>query len=764
MSDGQQQDGNLPQQFDRMNVGGRSNNNNGATGGGGGPSQSFGGGKKYNTGAAEFVPSWGGQDAYGQQQQGYGGYQQGYNQQYAGGYQQGYNQQGYQQGYQQGGYGGGYQQQQQGYSGYDQGYQNQRQGGYSNQQAGYQRGGYNQQQRQTNNYNQQQQQQPQQQAYQAYQAPVQRSQPASAAGTRAPGAKAVSISIGGKPKDAAPAPAKVVSISIGGPSKTQDAPAAPAPAKAPAKAVSISIGGTPKPKADAPADAVVEKPKAEVTPAPAEEQPEEAPFNNKEAESAEQSEEQEPIAEEAATEAQPEPQPEPQPEAPVEEEPEDEPEEEIVEDEGKEHLNIVFIGHVDAGKSTMGGHLLFLTGMVDKRTMEKYEKEAKELGRESWYLSWALDLNQEERNKGKTTEYGRGFFETEKRRFTILDAPGHKNFVPSMIGGASQADVGVLVLSARKGEFETGFDRGGQTREHAMLAKTAGVKRLIVVVNKMDDPTVAWSQERYDEITGKILPFLKQVGFNPKTDLDMMPVSGFTGANLKDRVDPKTCSFYSGPSLVELLDEMVIPDRGYNKPFMMPVADKFKDMGTVVTGKIESGRVRKGQKVVLMPNKQKCEISAIMAEDQELNVARSGDNVRLRLRGIEEEDILQGFVLCSPKNPVHAVVSFDAQLAIIEYKNIMCAGYTAVMHAHTAVEEVTLSALLHSVDKKTGKKTKRPPQFLKQGDVAIVRVETTQAVCLETYAEHAQLGRFTLRDEGKTIAIGKVTKLHLAAE
>jgi peptide chain release factor subunit 3 len=165
-------------------------------------------------------------------------------------------------------------------------------------------------------------------------------------------------------------------------------------------------------------------------------------------------------------------------------------------DDSKEHLNIVFMGHVDAGKSTMGGHILLLTGMVDKRTMEKYEREAKELGRESWYLSWALDLNSEERAKGKTTEYGRGFFETEKRRYTILDAPGHKNFVPSMIGGASQADVGVLVISARKGEFETGFERGGQTREHAMLAKTAGVKKLIMVINKMDDQTVEWSKER----------------------------------------------------------------------------------------------------------------------------------------------------------------------------------------------------------------------------------------------------------------------------
>ncbi|KAI8913112.1 P-loop containing nucleoside triphosphate hydrolase protein [Powellomyces hirtus] len=509
-------------------------------------------------------------------------------------------------------------------------------------------------------------------------------------------------------------------------------------AQGPAKAVSISIGGKPAAAPAAKAAAEVAPVKGE-TPAPAAAQP---------------------VQEKETQKKTAPPAPVPEPEV------DDEPEEENFDDDvtGKENMNIVFIGHVDAGKSTMGGHLLFLTGMVDKRTMDKYEKEAKELGRESWYLSYALDLNPEERNKGKTTEYGRGYFETDKRCFTILDAPGHKTFVPSMIEGASQADVGILVLSARKGEFETGFDRGGQTREHAMLAKTAGVKRLVVVVNKMDDATVNWSKERFDEIIGKIMPFLKQVGFNPKTDLDLIPVSGFTGANLKDPLDPKVCDWYSGPSLVTLLDTMVIPDRGYNRPFMMAVADKFKDMGTVVTGKIDSGRVRKGQRVLLMPNKQKCEISAIMREDQEYDVARSGDNVRLRLRGVEEEDIMQGFVLCHPKAPVHAVTSFQAQLAVIEYKNIMCAGYTAVMHAHTAVEEVTLASLDHSVDKKNGKKTKRPPQFLKQGDVAIVTISTTQPICVETYAEHPQLGRFTLRDEGKTVAIGKVTKLIFDSE
>ena len=202
----------------------------------------------------------------------------------------------------------------------------------------------------------------------------------------------------------------------------------------------------------------------------------------------------------------------------------------------KEHLNIVFIGHVDAGKSTMGGNILFLSGMVDKRTMEKYERDAKEAGRESWYLSWALDSTPQERAKGKTVEVGRAYFETKSRRYTILDAPGHKTFVPSMISGAAQADVAVLVISARKGEFETGFEKGGQTREHIMLVKTAGVQKVVCVINKMDESTVQWQKARFDEIKDKISPFIRAAGFNLKTDVTFIPVSAYTGANLKDRV------------------------------------------------------------------------------------------------------------------------------------------------------------------------------------------------------------------------------------
>lgn len=190
----------------------------------------------------------------------------------------------------------------------------------------------------------------------------------------------------------------------------------------------------------------------------------------------------------------------------------------------KMHVNLVFIGHVDAGKSTMGGNLLYLSGMVDQRTMDKYERESKAAGRETWALSWALDSTMQERDKGITVEVGRAFFETQTRRYTILDAPGHKNFVPNMISGAAQADIAILVISARKGEFETGFEKGGQTREHAMLVRTAGVQRLIVVINKMDDPTVQWDKARYDEIVGKMTPFIKSAGFSTKM-VSYVPVS-----------------------------------------------------------------------------------------------------------------------------------------------------------------------------------------------------------------------------------------------
>lgn len=435
--------------------------------------------------------------------------------------------------------------------------------------------------------------------------------------------------------------------------------------------------------------------------------------------------------------------------------------EEVLQDMyGKEHVNVVFIGHVDAGKSTLGGNILYMTEMVDKRTMEKYEKDAKEAGRESWYLSWALDSTKEERSKGKTVELGRAYFETQKRRYTILDAPGHKSYVPNMIEGTAQADVAVLVISARKGEYETGFEKGGQTREHAMLSKTQGISKLVVVINKMDDSTVKWSKERYDECTNGISTFLrKEVGYNPKTDFVFMPISAFTGVNIKERIDKKICPWYDGPSLLEYLDEMDTFERNVNAPLIIPIQAKYKDMGLVIEGKVESGYVKKGSNVILMPNKIVVEVIALYDEWEEIRIGRCGEQVKLRIRGVEEEDVMTGHILSSLNSPVSTAKIFEAQIAILEVKNLLTAGYSCIIHIHSAVQEVTFLKLLYKLDKLTNRRSKKPPAFAVRGMKIVALLEAASPLCLETFDNYRQLGRFILRNQGLTVAIGKVTKL-----
>lgn len=657
-----------------------------------------------NYNSQPFVP---GQASYGQYNQ--GGYQQGYNQ------------------YQQGGYNNQYQ------GGYNNQYQNQ---GYNN----YNRGGYN-------NYNQQynQQSQPQQPQQQRGMSLEDYQKQNSAA--------ASSLN---KPKTTVKRTLKLASSS-----GIKLANATKAPAKAEDK----------KESSPAPTEAPKEEPKKEATPnkeeqAPETPAPKEEPKQESSTPAVEPKEETakqpvESVKSEVAKPTLPAKAANTTADA-VTKEQEEEIDEEVVNDMygGKDHVSIIFMGHVDAGKSTMGGNLLFLTGTVDKRTVEKYEREAKDAGRQGWYLSWIMDTNKEERNDGKTIEVGRSYFETDKRRYTILDAPGHKMYVSEMIGGASQADVGILVISARKGEYETGFEKGGQTREHALLAKTQGVNKLIVVVNKMDDPTVGWSKERYDECTTKLAMYLKGIGYNVKQDVQFMPVSGYTGDGLKDRVDPKACPWYDGPSLLEYLDNMQHLNRYINAPFMLPISGKMKDLGTIVEGKIESGHVKKNQQLILMPNKTNVEVLTIYNEtENEVNAAYCGEQVRLKLKGVEEEDISNGFVLSSPKFPVKTVSRFEAQIAIVELKSILSTGFSCVMHVHTAIEEVTFKQLLHKLEKGTNRKSKKPPAFAKKGMKIIAILETEAPVCVETYQDYQQLGRFTLRDQGQTIAIGKITKL-----
>jgi len=433
----------------------------------------------------------------------------------------------------------------------------------------------------------------------------------------------------------------------------------------------------------------------------------------------------------------------------------------------KRHLNIVFVGHVDAGKSTISGHIMYLSGQVDERTMEKYEREAKAKHRESWKFAWCMDTTDEERAKGKTQECGRGVFETEAKNYTILDAPGHKNFVPHMIGGASQADVAVLVISVRKGEFEAGFDRGGQSREHAVLAKTAGVKTLIVAINKMDDPSVCleggvWDEDRYNEVKGILEPFLKQTGF-PKGDVHYMPVSGFTGANLKTRVDTAVCPWYGGPSLLEFLDQLQPAQRYFDMPLRFPIADKYKDMGTCVMGKLEAGTIRTGETLVVLPNKTNVQVEQVFVDHKEgsieLDEALPGDNIKMKLKGVEEEALRLGFVLCRKDSVCRPCRWFDATVQILDYPTIICAGYSCVLHIHSAIEECTFFKLVAILDKKTRQVKQKDPKFCKQGDSVVVRFKMHRSVCVERYKDFSQMGRFMLRDQGNTIGIGIINEL-----
>lgn len=713
------QDENLARQTQQqMNLGQQGQQQQGQQGGLRAGAAAF---QSFNPGAYQFTP---GQQQFGGQGQGYQGYQgQGY-QQYPYGGQQGY--QGYgavygqQQGYNQyGQYPGGYPQQQM-----------QGQGMPQQQQQGFQR-----------------QQQPQQQ--QAKPTPTIAKRPADAAKpvtTQEGGAKVLSIGKEAAPKTSVSQEGGAKVLSIGGEAAKPKAAkvltiGAPKAENKKEEAKKEDAAAAADAGAKATATKAIEKTGAEKADGSGKTSPTPSSGRSSPARAGEKK-----VTRDAA--------------AVEKEQTADVDAETLKEIYGKEHVNVIFIGHVDAGKSTLGGSILFACGMVDTRTMEKYKREAKELGRESWWLSWALDLTSEERAKGKTVELGRAFFETEKRRYSILDAPGHKLFVSHMIGGASQADVGVLVISARKGEYEAGFEKGGQTREHAMLAKTQGVNKLVVVINKMDDSN--WSQDRYKECTTKLAAFLKATGYG-KNDVFFMPIAAQLTMGIKERIPKDVCPWYDGPSLLEYLDNMQALERKVNAPFMMSINGKYKDMGTIVEGRIESGVVKKGMSLIMMPNKTTIDIAAVYGEtEDEVPIAQCGDQIRMRLRGIEEDEIMPGFVLCSPKRLVHNVSAFEAQIRILDLKSILTAGYNCVLHVHAAIEEVTFAALLHKLQKGTNRKSKLPPSHAKKGDSIIARLEITGgagSVCVEAFEDYPQLGRFTLRDQGQTIAIGKIIKL-----
>ncbi|XP_055981864.1 HBS1-like protein isoform X1 [Sorex fumeus] len=426
---------------------------------------------------------------------------------------------------------------------------------------------------------------------------------------------------------------------------------------------------------------------------------------------------------------------------------------------GKQLLNLVVIGHVDAGKSTLMGHLLFLLGNVNKRTMHKYEQESKKAGKASFAYAWVLDETGEERERGVTMDVGMTKFETTTKVITLMDAPGHKDFIPNMITGAAQADVAVLVVDASRGEFEAGFETGGQTREHGLLVRSLGVTQLAVAVNKMDQ--VNWQQERFQEITGKLGHFLKQAGFK-ESDVAFIPTSGLSGENLVTRSQSSELTkWYKGLCLLEQIDSFKPPQRSIDKPFRLCVSDVFKDQGSgfCVTGKIEAGYIQTGDRLLAMPPNETCTAKGITLHDEPVDWAAAGDHVNLTLVGMDIIKINVGCIFCGPKEPIKACTRFRARILIFNIEIPVTKGFPVLLHYQTVSEPAVIKRLISVLNKSTGEVTKKKPKLLTKGQNALVELQTQRPVALELYKDFKELGRFMLRYSGSTIAAGVVTEI-----
>jgi elongation factor 1-alpha len=424
----------------------------------------------------------------------------------------------------------------------------------------------------------------------------------------------------------------------------------------------------------------------------------------------------------------------------------------------KPHLNIVIIGHVDHGKSTTIGHLFYLTGTIPERISKTYEEEAKKLGKETFKYAWVLDKLKEERERGLTIDLAFLKFETPKYFFTVIDAPGHRDFVKNMVTGASQADAAILFVSAKRGEFEAGIGPGGQTREHGFLAYTLGVNQLIVAINKMDDPSVNWSQERYEEIKNEISRMLKMVGYKVEK-IPFVPTSGWTGDNLIKTSEKMP--WYKGPSLYEALDVFEMPPKPIEKPLRLPIQDVYTitGVGTVPVGRVETGVVKEGDTLVFMPANVKGEVKSIETHHVRIPKAEPGDNIGFNIRGIARGDIRRGDVAGRPDNPPTVAKEFVGQIIVIYHPTAIAAGYTPVLHAHTGQVACRFTELIKKLDPRTGQTVEEKPAFLKTGDGAIVRFEPLQPIAAEAYSDFPELGRFAVRDMGTTVAAGVIKEI-----
>jgi len=412
----------------------------------------------------------------------------------------------------------------------------------------------------------------------------------------------------------------------------------------------------------------------------------------------------------------------------------------------KPHINLVFIGHVDHGKSTLVGRLLYELGEVPEQVLKKYKDEAEKLGKGTFEFAWVMDSLKDERERGLTIDVAHKKFSTNKNFFTIIDAPGHRDFVKNMITGTSQADAAVLVCSVKDGVQP-------QTKEHAFLAKTLGVRQLIVAVNKMD--AINYDESKYKEVEEQVGNLLKSIGYK-LDEVPFIPTSAYKGDNLKEK--SANISWYKGPTLIEALDKLTVPAKPIDKALRLPIQDVYTitGVGTVPVGRVETGVMKPGQKLVFMPSGATGEIKTIEMHHEQLSVANPGDNVGFNVRGVGKNDLKRGDVGGPVDNPPTVAEDFTAQIVVLQHPSALTVGYTPVFHVHTAQVACQFIELVKKIDPKTGQVAEENPQFLKTGDVAVVKVKPTKLLCIEKAKDFPQLGRFAIRDMGKTVAAGMV--------
>jgi len=421
----------------------------------------------------------------------------------------------------------------------------------------------------------------------------------------------------------------------------------------------------------------------------------------------------------------------------------------------KPHLNLIVIGHIDHGKSTLVGRLLMDRGFLDEKTIKEAEEAAKKLGKESEKYAFLLDRLKEERERGVTINLTFMKFETKKYFFTIIDAPGHRDFVKNMITGASQADAAILVVSAKKGEFEAGMSAEGQTREHIILAKTMGINQVIVAVNKMDLTDPPYDEKRYKEIVDQVSKFMKSFGYD-MNKVKFVPVVAPTGENITHKSE--NMKWYNGPTLEEYLDQLELPPKPIDKPLRIPIQEVYSisGVGVVPVGRVETGVLKVGDKVVFMPVGKVGEVRSIETHHTKIEKAEPGDNIGFNVRGIEKKDIKRGDVAGSLNAPPTVVDEMTAQIIVIWHPTAIGVGYTPVVHIHTASVACRITELVSKIDPRTGKEVEKNPQFLKAGDAAIVKMKPIKDLVAEKFREFPALGRFAMRDMGKTVGVGVV--------